>query len=167
MTTETPPPEAPQDEVHAVPEDPQSQPAPEAEERPDEDPSMLPGEGEEPDSSSILGGLAGIFHRVMDMGEGGLKWSTDMRIPKEVILYGKEQIGSLRRDVVKTVGAELKNFLGSINMTQELLKIFTLLTFEVKMQIRLVPSENGKLVLQPKTEVKVLDASKENKEGER
>ncbi|MBU1240939.1 hypothetical protein KKF84_09565 [Myxococcota bacterium] len=116
---------------------------------------------ESDDGRGLVGSFQDILGKIIHKGESGIKRATDLKIPKEVIAYGKEQMGSLRKEMVGIVGNEVKSFLGSINLGQELVKIFTYLTFEVKMQIRLVPSEKGGLVIQPKTEVKLVDSNKE------
>ncbi|MBU1218223.1 hypothetical protein KKF34_14365 [Myxococcota bacterium] len=121
-------------------------------------------ETDDPSRKDGLTGLMGdILSRVVSVGEGSFKKATDMRIPKELISYGKEQIGSLRKDVVTIVGREMNSFLKSINLGQEMLNLLTYLTFEVKMQIRLLPSERGGLEIKPKTEVRVVETNDEDK----
>lgn len=127
-------------------------------------PAANPQETDEAARKDGLSGLMGdILSRVVSVGEGSFKKATDMRIPKELISYGKEQIGSLRKDVVTIVGREMNSFLKSINLGQEMLNLLTYLTFEVKMQIRLLPSERGGLEIKPKTEVRVVETNDEDK----
>ncbi len=118
-------------------------------------------EGRGEDGRGVVGALHELMGKIINKGESGLKRATDLTIPKELISFGREQMGSLRTDVVGIVGKELQRFLGELNLGQELLKIFTYLTFEVKMQIRLVPSEKGGLELRPKTQVKLVDSKED------
>jgi hypothetical protein len=108
--------------------------------------------------SSYVGDL---LSRVVSMGEGGIKKAADLKLPKEVILYGKEQIGSFRTDITRIFGTEIKTFLGSINIGKELVKMLTMLSFEVKMQIRLVPNDRGGVDFKPVTEVKISEKNEE------
>lgn len=109
------------------------------------------------------GGDAGLRERVASMmgdfiarmlstGDEGWR-KVPLRVPQEIVSYGKEQVQALRADVVATVRKELANYFGSINLSSELLKLLTYLTFEVRMQIRLVPTEKGHLEIQSKSEV--------------
>lgn len=93
--------------------------------------------------------------RMLSTGDEG--WhKVPLRVPQEIIAYSKEQVQALRDDVVATVRRELTNYFGSINLSSELLKLLTYLTFEVRMQIRLVPTEKGHVEIQSKSEVTAL-----------
>ncbi|MBN2722575.1 MAG: hypothetical protein JXR95_00730 [Deltaproteobacteria bacterium] len=120
-------------------------------------------ESSEEKRDGISGLMGDILSRVVSVGEGSFKKATDMKIPKEFISYGKEQIGSLRKDVVTIVGREVHSFLKSINLGEEMLNLLTYLTFEIKMQVRLLPSEKGGLKIKPTTEVKIVESNDREK----
>ena len=154
------------EETPPVPQVPQGAPVPdlvtaEAENPPPAGDTEPETPEESDDGRGFVGSFQDMLGRIIHKGESGIKRATDLKIPKEVIAYGKEQMGSLRKEMVGIVGNEVKSFLSSINLGQELVKIFTYLTFEVKMQIRLVPSEKGGLEIQPKTKVKLVESDKE------
>ncbi len=96
--------------------------------------------------------LGDFIARMLAAGDEGWR-KVPVRIPQEIVAYGKEQVQALRADVVSTVRKELASYFGSINLSSELLKLLTYLTFEVRMQIRLVPTEKGHLEIQSKSEV--------------
>ena len=107
---------------------------------------------------SILGSLLG---KMLSTGENQIKRAAELKLPREVINFSKEQMKGLKHDMVKTVGSEVSNFLKNLNLGKELVKVLTYLTFEVKMQIRLVPSDENKLKIKPESKIKV--ASKKSK----
>ncbi|PKP97837.1 MAG: hypothetical protein CVT74_12835, partial [Alphaproteobacteria bacterium HGW-Alphaproteobacteria-13] len=65
----------------------------------------------------------------------------------------KEQVSALRSELITVIRKEVSNYFSSLNLHSELLKLLTYLTFEVKMQIRLIPTERGNVEIQTKTEV--------------
>ncbi|MGM0596518.1 MAG: hypothetical protein ACQES9_05705 [Myxococcota bacterium] len=107
----------------------------------------------EPAQGSIFGALLG---KMLSTGESQIKRATELKLPREVINFSKEQMKGLKHDMVKTVGSEVSHFLKNLNLGKELVKVLTYLTFEVKMQIRLVPSDENKLKLKPESKIKVV-----------
>ncbi|MDA3863685.1 MAG: hypothetical protein PF689_07415 [Deltaproteobacteria bacterium] len=114
-----------------------------------------PDQNEEAEAAqgSIFGALLG---KMLSTGESQIKRAAEFKLPREVINFSKEQMKGLKHDMVKTVGSEVSHFLKNLNLGKELVKVFTYLTFEVKMQIRLVPSDENKFKLKPESKIKVV-----------
>ena len=107
----------------------------------------------DPGMRDRIAGLAGeLMARLLNTGDEG--WhKVPFRVPQEIVLYSKEQVAALRSELIQMMRKEVSNYFGSLNLSSELLKLLTYLTFEVKMQIRLVPTERGHVEIQTKSEV--------------
>lgn len=107
----------------------------------------------DPGMRDRLAGLAGeLVARLLNTGDEG--WhKVPIRVPQEIVSYSKEQVAALRAELIQMMRKEVSNYFSSLNLSSELLKLLTYLTFEVKMQIRLVPTDRGSVELQTKTEV--------------
>lgn len=89
--------------------------------------------------------------------EGIRRLASEFSLPKDVATYLVAQAQSTKAELFRIVAREIRSFLESINLGAELTKILTSLTFEVKMQIRLLPSERGNAIVpQVKGDVKVI-----------
>jgi len=120
----------------------------------------VPNEGElhvapdaDPGMRDRIAGLAGeLIARLLNTGDEG--WhKVPIRVPQEIVSYSKEQVAALRAELIQMIRKEVSNYFSSLNLSSELLKLLTYLTFEVKMQIRLVPTERGNVEIQTKSEV--------------
>jgi hypothetical protein len=107
----------------------------------------------DPGMRDRIAGLAGeLIARLLNTGDEG--WhKVPIRVPQEIVSYSKEQVAALRAELIQVMRKEVANYFSSLNLSSELLKLLTYLTFEVKMQIRLVPTDRGSVELQTKTEV--------------
>ncbi len=122
-------------------------------ERPSDDESQIHAPEADPGMRDRIAGLAGeLVARLLNTGDEG--WhKVPIRVPQEIVSYSKEQVASLRAELIQMMRKEVSNYFSSLNLSSELLKLLTYLTFEVKMQIRLVPTERGHVEVQTKTEV--------------
>ena len=121
-------------------------------------------ENSENEQEKSGGFVTDLLSKLLSVGEDGLNKAKDLSVPKEMLNYGKEQISVFRKEITSIAGKELNQFFKSINIGKEIAKILTYLTFEIKMQIRLVPSEkNG---LKPETKIRVKKVDSEEKDQE-
>jgi hypothetical protein len=84
----------------------------------------------------FVAGMGAVF----TSEEGIRKLAKDVSLPKDVTKYLVSQAQTTREQLFRIVARELRSFLESINLGAELTKILTSLTFEIKMQVRLLPS---------------------------
>jgi hypothetical protein len=84
-----------------------------------------------------VAGLGAIF-----MTEEGIRsLAGQLKLPKEVLGYILGQAEKTKDEVGRVVSEELRRFLQSEKLRDELLKLVSGMTIEVKAQIRLVPPE--------------------------
>lgn len=78
--------------------------------------------------------------------EGIRRLASEFSLPKDVANYLIAQGKSTKNELFRIMAREFREFLNSINLGQEITKALTSLTFEVKMQIRLLPNERNDAV---------------------
>lgn len=73
--------------------------------------------------------------------EGIRKITKDMQLPKELASYVATTAGSTKDEVMKAVAREVRDFLQTVNFSEEIAKMLTMLSFEVKTEIRFIPND--------------------------
>ena len=118
---------------------------------PDDDLYPDPLLGDEPEREESRPGFVPEFVRkvaVAGMGalfmteEGIRSLAGQLKLPKEVLGYILGQAEKTKDEVGRVVSEELRRFLQSEKLRDELLKLVSGMTIEVKAQIRLVPPES-------------------------
>lgn len=66
---------------------------------------------------------------------------SDFNLPKEVATYLLLQISASKDEVLRIIGQELRRFLETVNLSGELQKLLTSLSFEIKTEIRFIPND--------------------------
>lgn len=100
-----------------------------------------------------VAGLGAIF-----MTEEGIRsLAGQLKLPKEVLGYILGQAEKTKDEVGRVLSEELRRFLQSEKLREELLKLVSGMTIEVKAQIRLVPPEReeGAPEEPPRTKVEI------------
>lgn len=77
---------------------------------------------------------------------------TDLKLPKEAIGILSSQIDESKREITQILAREIREFLEKASIADELTRLLSGLTLEVKTQVRFVPNEDGHL--KAKTEVR-------------
>lgn len=116
-----------------------------------EDPATRRLEGIIPETvrKALVTGLGALF-----MTEEGIRHLvTEMRLPKEAVGYLLKHADQAKDQLLEAVSKELRTFLESVNLAEELQKILSSVVLEVKTEIRLVPSEEG--LVKPKLSTSV------------
>jgi len=98
---------------------------------------------------TFYAGLGAVF----TTEEGVRKLATEFSLPKDVARYLIQQAGSARDELFRIVATELRSFLESLNLNEELARLLTSLSFEIKTEIRFIP--NDQKLLKPKIKNKV------------
>jgi hypothetical protein len=94
-------------------------------------------------------GLGAVF----TTEEGVRRLATEFSLPKDVASYLIRQAQSTKDELFRIVAGELRGFLESLNLNEELQRLLTSLSFEIKTEIRFIP--NDQKVLKPKIKNKV------------
>lgn len=115
------------------------------------------------EARGLEGGLAEILKRVIEAGarnlnsDGIRQVARDLKLPREAIHFAFSQLDETKNGLYRVVASELRQFLESSNLGDELARALTKLSFEVKMQVRFVPNEGLKRP-QVNTQVRVRNA---------
>jgi len=90
-----------------------------------------------------------IIKRLLEAGVGKIaegpenirQFVSELKLPKEIISYLLVQIDETKNGVYRIVSKEIRDFLQETNFGEELTKILTKLSFEVKTEIRFIPND--------------------------
>ncbi len=104
-------------------------------------------------------GLEAFARRAVEAGvqrmlnsDEGLRNLVGAVVPRELVGRAVDQVDAAKTEVVAVVGREMRTFLANLNVGDELAKILTSVSFEVRMQVRFVPNEDGTLRAQVRAE---------------
>ena len=70
------------------------------------------------------------------VGEGG-------KLPKELVSYAFAQVDDTKNAMVRVVAHEIRDFLSATDLSKELQKALTALSFEIRTEIRFIPNDSG------------------------
>jgi hypothetical protein len=88
---------------------------------------------------TFYAGLGAVF----TTEEGIRKLASDFHLPKDITNYLIQQAAASKDELFRVVGKELRGFLESVNISGELQKLLTSLSFEVKTEIRFIPNDQA------------------------
>jgi hypothetical protein len=74
---------------------------------------------------------------------------------RRAVAAGMEAAGRSKEDIVRVASSEIRNWLDHLELDTELRKALSKMVLEVKAEIRFRPTEDGKLVPETETDVKV------------
>ena len=88
---------------------------------------------------TFYAGLVAVF----TTEEGIRKIASDLKLPKDVANYLIQSAASTKDEMFRVVGKELRGFLDNVNISGELQKLLTSLSFEIKTEIRFIPNDEA------------------------
>ncbi|MDB4966642.1 MAG: hypothetical protein JWN44_2331 [Myxococcales bacterium] len=88
---------------------------------------------------TFYAGLGAVF----TTEEGIRKIASDLKLPKDVANYLIQQAAASKDELFRVVGKELRGFLETVNVSGELQKLLTSLSFEIKTEIRFIPNDEA------------------------
>ena len=94
-------------------------------------------------------GLGAVF----TTEEGIRKIASDLKLPKDVANYLIQSAASTKDEMFRVVGKELRGFLENVNISGELQKLLTSLSFEIKTEIRFIPNDEAIAGVKPDVKV--------------
>lgn len=68
---------------------------------------------------------------------------SELKLPKEALALLLSQLEESKNGLYRALAKELRDFLEQTNFTEELVAALTKLTFEIRTEIRFVPSQTG------------------------
>jgi len=98
---------------------------------------------------TFYAGLGAVF----TTEEGIRKIASDLKLPKDVANYLIQQAAASKDELFRVVGKELRGFLETVNISGELQKLLTSLSFEIKTEIRFIPNDEAVAGVKPDIKV--------------
>ena len=98
---------------------------------------------------TFYAGLGAVF----TTEEGIRKIASDLKLPKDVANYLIQQAAASKDELFRVVGKELRGFLETVNISGELQKLLTSLSFEIKTEIRFIPNDEAMAGVKPDIKV--------------
>ena len=87
--------------------------------------------------------------RLADSPETVRQWANELRLPKELMNAILTHVEDAKSEIFKVVVREVREFLERANLADEISRVLTGVTLEVKTQVRFVPNEPKSGRLQP------------------
>jgi len=98
---------------------------------------------------AVVSGVQTVFH-----SEEGRRSLVSALMPRELLNTAMSAVDTTKREAVAMIGREMQQFLSSLNVGEELTKILTSVSFELKTEVRFIPNEDGTLRSSVKSTVK-------------
>jgi hypothetical protein len=105
--------------------------------------------------------------------EGIRKITKDMPLPKDVAGYLASTAATTKDEVMRIMAREIREFLQTVNLSEEIAKMLTMLSFEVKTEIRFIPNDEKYGGVEPDVKASVRlkkqdrDKDKDKDEGQK
>jgi hypothetical protein len=100
---------------------------------------------------TFYAGLGAVF----TTEEGIRKLANEFSLPKDVANYLINSAQSTKDELFRIVGREMREFLQNLNVHQEIAKVLTALSFEIKTEIRFIPNDEAVLGVKPNIKPRV------------
>lgn len=88
---------------------------------------------------TFYAGLGAVF----TTEEGIRKLAQDFSLPKDVASYLISSAQTTKDELFKIVAREMRGFLENLNLSHEVAKLLTTLSFEIKTEIRFIPNDEA------------------------
>jgi hypothetical protein len=88
---------------------------------------------------TFYAGLGAVF----TTEEGIRKLANEFSLPKDVVAYLINSAQTTKDELYRIVAKELRGFLEGLNLSQEMAKLLTTLSFEIKMEARFIPNDEA------------------------
>ena len=116
--------------------------------------------------------LPEVVRRAINMGSSAISNTEDgirrlvseFNLPRDVAAYLMVQASASKDEVLRIISEEIRKFLETVNLSGELQKLLTSLSFEIKTEIRFIP--NDQAVVKPEVKSKTTMKRRDGKEEE-
>ena len=88
---------------------------------------------------TFYAGLGAVF----TTEEGIRKVASEFHLPKDVANYLIQTAAASKDEIFRIFARELRRFLESANLAEEIQKVLTSLSFEIKTEIRFIPNDEA------------------------
>jgi hypothetical protein len=109
------------------------------------------GEERERDRRRLERVLPELIKRVLDVGYGKISegpenvrnFVSELKLPKEVLNLLVSQIEETKNGLYRAVARELRDFLESTNLSEEMSKVLSSVALEIRTEVRFRPNPSG------------------------
>jgi hypothetical protein len=108
------------------------------------------------------------YEKITEGPENVRQFVSELKLPKDVANLLLAQLEETKGGLYKVVTKELREFLTHTSLSDELVKVLTRLSLEVKTEIRFVPSDDARGMPRPdvSARVKVRDEERPERPGQ-
>ena len=106
----------------------------------------------------VLAGIGALFMTE----EGARSILGEMKLPKEAAQFVLNQVSKTKEDLFGRISSEIRGFLESVSLSEELRKVLSTTSLQISTTIRFV-DEEGSLQPRPKSKVTVKTTSSKKK----
>jgi hypothetical protein len=93
------------------------------------------------------------YEKIAEGPENVREFVREMKLPKEALALILAQIDETKNGLYRVVAKEIRDFLEQTNFAEELSKVLTTLSFEVKTEVRFIPND-AKVGAAPRPDVR-------------
>lgn len=86
---------------------------------------------------AVVAGVGAVF----SSEEGLRKLAGEFSLPKDVASYLIGQAQGSKDEILRIIGKELRRFLENVNLNEELSRVLTTLSLEIKTEVRFIPND--------------------------
>jgi hypothetical protein len=100
---------------------------------------------------TFAAGLGALF----TTEEGVRRLAKDLSLPKDVAGYLANTAGDAKDELLRLIAREVREFLETVNLSEEVSKMLTMLSFEIKTEIRFIPNDEQYGGIKPDVKARV------------
>jgi hypothetical protein len=93
------------------------------------------------------------YEKISEGPENVREFVREMKLPKEALALILAQLDETKNGLYRVVAKEIRDFLEQTNFSEELAKVLTMLSFEIKTEVRFIPNDE-RLGAAPRPEVR-------------
>ena len=82
------------------------------------------------------------FEKLAEAPENARNLVQEMRLPKEILSLLLSQLDETKNGLYRVVARETRDFLEHTNLAEEVARVLTTLSFEVKTEVRFIPNDS-------------------------
>ena len=94
------------------------------------------------------------FEKLAEAPENARNLVSELRLPKEILALLLTQFDETKTGLYRVVAKETRDFLEHTNFAEELARVLTTLSFEIKTEVRFIPNDS-RLGAQPDVRARV------------
>lgn len=95
------------------------------------------------------------YVKIAEGPENVREFVREMKLPKEALALILAQLDETKNGLYRVVAKEIRDFLQQTNLAEELTKVLTTVSFEVKTEVRFVPNDSRLGTPKPDIKAKV------------